>query len=215
MTTLINVSNPCQLDNGSLNQSTYQIDELIKKLRIIFDSDQVDVDELEKILRDFHCDFSEWQRFTFFSKTGYTRNLVDEGNGKYNLLLLCWSGGQKTGIHDHAGSHCFVKAIKGQVKETIFNWPKDFSLEKLNDFNNHSDIPLTVKSTLVMNPGDVTYMHDKIGIHRLQNASDTEPAITLHLYCPPYQESINFEETTCKAKKCELTFYSKFGRQIE
>ncbi|VDQ07485.1 unnamed protein product [Trichobilharzia regenti] len=51
----------------------------------------------------------------------YTRNLVDEGNGKYNLLLLCWSGGQKTGIHDHAGSHCFVKAIKAGSESRTFS----------------------------------------------------------------------------------------------
>ena len=24
----------------------------------------------------------------------YTRNLVDEGNGKYNLIVLCWGEGQ-------------------------------------------------------------------------------------------------------------------------
>ena len=24
----------------------------------------------------------------------YTRNLVDEGNGKFNLIVLCWGEGQ-------------------------------------------------------------------------------------------------------------------------
>lgn len=39
----------------------------------------------------------------------YTRNLVDEGNGRYNLIVLCWDSGQGSGIHDHADSHCFMK----------------------------------------------------------------------------------------------------------
>ncbi len=24
----------------------------------------------------------------------YTRNLVDDGNGKFNVMVLCWNGGQ-------------------------------------------------------------------------------------------------------------------------
>lgn len=39
----------------------------------------------------------------------YTRNLVDTGNGKYNLMIVCWSEGQGSGIHDHPNSHCIMK----------------------------------------------------------------------------------------------------------
>ena len=34
---------------------------------------------------------------------------MDEGNGKYNLIVLCWDSGQGSAIHDHADSHCFMK----------------------------------------------------------------------------------------------------------
>ena len=55
----------------------------------------------------------------------YTRNLVDEGNGKFNLMALCWGEGQGSSIHDHTNSHCFVKVLDGQLMETMFSWPSD------------------------------------------------------------------------------------------
>jgi len=63
----------------------------------------------------------------------YTRNLVDEGNGKYNLMVLCWGEGMGSSIHDHADSHCFVKILSGEFKETLFFWPKIVSSEKTDE----------------------------------------------------------------------------------
>lgn len=190
------------------------LNDLIKTIRSVFNKDHIDINEVHTILEYFQCDFSEWSKYIFYNKTKYTRNLIDEGNGKYNLLLLCWSEDQGTGVHDHAGSDCFVKIIKGQIKETIYDWPKHFNSKNSYNSTDETDSPLVVKSVTVMNPGEVTYMHDKIGIHRLQNFSKTETAITLHLYCPPYTESMNFEESTSKSSKVNVIFHSKFGKQI-
>ncbi|KAJ0067890.1 hypothetical protein NL108_011667, partial [Boleophthalmus pectinirostris] len=55
----------------------------------------------------------------------YTRNLVDEGNGKFNLMILCWGEGHGSSIHDHTDSHCFMKLLQGQLKETLFEWPEN------------------------------------------------------------------------------------------
>ena len=43
----------------------------------------------------------------------YTRNLVSEGNGRFNLILLCWGEGHSSSIHDHAHAHCFMKMLLG------------------------------------------------------------------------------------------------------
>ena len=55
----------------------------------------------------------------------YTRNLVDEGNGKFNVMALCWGEGHGSSVHDHSGSDCFVKVLDGQLQETLFDWPCD------------------------------------------------------------------------------------------
>lgn len=53
----------------------------------------------------------------------YTRNLVDAGNGKFNLMILCWGEGHGSAIHDHADAHCFMKMLKGELCEVRYAWP--------------------------------------------------------------------------------------------
>lgn len=57
----------------------------------------------------------------------YTRNLVDAGNGRFNLMILCWNEGQSSAVHDHADSHCFMKVLKGGLSEIKYSWPKDYA----------------------------------------------------------------------------------------
>lgn len=55
----------------------------------------------------------------------YTRNLVDAGNGKFNLMILCWGEGHGSAIHDHADAHCFMKMLKGELSEIRYAWPTE------------------------------------------------------------------------------------------
>ena len=51
------------------------------------DSSDVDVARLQELMVEYMSKEQEWERYAFqdFSR-GYTRNLVDEGNGKSNLV---------------------------------------------------------------------------------------------------------------------------------
>lgn len=35
----------------------------------------------------------DWQKYANFDSHKYTRNFVDDGNGKFNLLVLAWGEG--------------------------------------------------------------------------------------------------------------------------
>jgi cysteine dioxygenase len=52
-------------------------------------SEDVDVQKLNKLMEDYISDEEDWGKYAFsdFSR-GYTRNLVGEGNGKSNLVSL-------------------------------------------------------------------------------------------------------------------------------
>lgn len=51
------------------------------------DSDDVDASELQQLMEDYVSDESEWKKYFFpSSNMPYTRNLVDKGNGKSNLV---------------------------------------------------------------------------------------------------------------------------------
>jgi cysteine dioxygenase len=51
------------------------------------DSDDVDVPKLRSLMEEYTSNEADWAKYAFadFSR-GYTRNLVDEGNGKSNLV---------------------------------------------------------------------------------------------------------------------------------
>ena len=38
-----------------------------------------------------------------------------------------------------------------------------------------------------MQPDDVSYMSDELGLHRVENTSHSNPAVSLHLYSPPFK----------------------------
>lgn len=55
-------------------------------------SDDVDVDFLTRLMEDYDGTDGEWARYAFGDGSrGYTRNLVDEGNGKSNLVRPRWA----------------------------------------------------------------------------------------------------------------------------
>jgi cysteine dioxygenase len=51
------------------------------------DSDDVDEHELQQLMEEYISDESEWSKYSLSDPTkSYTRNLVDKGNGKSNLV---------------------------------------------------------------------------------------------------------------------------------
>ena len=79
----------------------------------------------------------------------YTRNLVDTGNGKFNLMALCWGEGHGSSIHSHSDAHCFVKVLHGSLKETMFAWPQHSNVEE----------PLLQTAANVFDKDGVTYIN--------------------------------------------------------
>jgi len=80
-----------------------KFDDLVEDIRSVLgnssgiDSDDVDVKDLVNLMRSYSSDESHWKEYALGDPSrNYTRNLVDEGNGKANLLILVWSPGKGT-----------------------------------------------------------------------------------------------------------------------
>ena len=56
-------------------------------------------------------------------------------------------------VHDHANSHCFMKILGGNLKETQFEWPQNYQLGA------EETTPLTQKACQVHSTNDVTYIN--------------------------------------------------------
>ncbi|KAJ2661811.1 hypothetical protein IWW48_002205 [Coemansia sp. RSA 1200] len=144
------------------------------------------VRQARKLMQSYVSHSNDWSRYAVYQEgTRYTRSLVDDGNGKYNLLILVWGEEQSSPIHDHAGSHCMMKLLAGELNEDLYAWPKQSPLSTLR-----------LKRTAPLKTNSVAYMSDKLGLHRIVNPSAGTKAVSLHLYSPPYDMCKVFNEQT-------------------
>ena len=78
--------------------------------------------ELPRLLDDlsrFEIDLDDLSEYLHFAENGYKRNLV-RAAPNYHAWLLCWKNGQRSPIHDHSGSACVVRVLRGTLTETLF-----------------------------------------------------------------------------------------------
>lgn len=191
----------------SCQEFTLQL--LIEKLHELFSGAEVNVDEVQHAMESYQSNYQEWKKYANFDAHRYTRNLVDTGNGKFNLILLCWGEGQGSGIHDHADSHCWMKVMDGSLAEKLYDWPDEENCESMA--NQSNDNKLHPKRVMEFHKNEVTYINDSIGLHRVENNSHTERAASLHLYSPPFDMCQSFDERTGKRITCKVVFWSKHG----
>jgi len=53
-----------------------------------------------------------------------------------------------------------------------------------------------------------------MGLHRVENASHTDKAVSLHLYCPPFEECSTFNQHTGHETRAKSTFWSIRGEKV-
>jgi cysteine dioxygenase len=187
-----------------------------RKLKHCSLDDLSTVEQIQRWMSQYMSNHAEWEAYAHFDQYRYTRNLVlaDEDYAeaaspsspsdgpKWNLLLLCWGPGQQSPIHDHAGSHCVLKVLSGELMETRYDWPNV----------NH---PMRVVGEDVRSLNQAAYMHDKLGLHRISNPSSDKPAVSLHLYWPPIDICSTFNESTGEARQGgRCVFFSERGQRV-
>ncbi|KAI9839043.1 MAG: capsule-associated protein CAP1 [Thelocarpon superellum] len=173
----------------------------------------VDVDHLTWCMKKYCSNPNHWERYAFADTSrGYTRNLVDRGNGKSNLLILVWTPGKGSPVHDHADAHCLMKVLKGSLKETLYDWPDRDAVRR------GQASPLTVRRETVFGENEVTYMSDDLGLHRISNPHASDVAVSLHLYTPPNAARLGchlYDEQTGKpSHTLQCHFYSELGVKL-
>ena len=84
--------------------------------------------------RRVQIDLEDMHRYAFIDfDQKYTRNLISTDNELYTLLLLCWSPGQASPIHDHPCDGCWMRVVHGQVCESRYKEVKHDSFSSDDD----------------------------------------------------------------------------------
>ncbi len=157
------------------NDSTMATRTISQKLRTLVDyldglTERATIDGLDAQLRAANVSIDDVAAFVRFNDHRYLRNLVCEGPW-YHLLVLCWKSGQRSPIHNHAGSTCGFKVLKGEVTETRF----DMTPAKI----------VHPVSTHPLPAGELAVTQDA-DIHQMSNLqAPSLDVVTLHIYSPP------------------------------
>jgi cysteine dioxygenase len=129
-----------------------------------------EMSQVDEWMRRVEVSREELRPYVSFKEGTYARHRVFICNHA-ELLVLCWRPGQRTPIHDHAGSFGSVRVLEGFMWETLFEMD--------------SGTGLVYKSAREWTPGHVTGA-DVPDIHQLGNPDvSSADLITLHLYAPP------------------------------
>ena len=157
----------------------------------------------------------DWVPYAHFDPSrSYTRNLIATDDETFTLLLLCWNPDCESKIHDHPCDGCWLNVLQGQVQECRYEYP---TAEVGGD-----QLKCIADETFAA--GQLAFINDSIGLHKIGNPSKTVPAVTLHLYSPPFQECRVWMEkadsndgsssTPVVAKSCCASHFSEYGRVL-
>lgn len=131
---------------------------------------QAPIETLDAELRSLDVTPDDVAEFAQFSERNYVRNLMRDG-AWYHLLVLCWRSGQRSPIHNHAGSTCGFRILTGVATETIFQTTPSSQVVASSSHDWYA--------------GDICVAQDR-DIHQVSNlqAPGTD-LMTLHIYSPP------------------------------
>lgn len=132
--------------------------------------EKVPLDVLRQWLESTPLGFDEVRRYVRFGEDRYLRNLMFSGPA-FQVLVLCWRNGQRSPIHDHVGSNCAVKVIRGVATETVFERAPNGLIYAATSRN--------------LAEGKICVTADA-DIHQISNLqAGSADLITLHVYSPP------------------------------
>jgi cysteine dioxygenase len=160
--------------------------------------DRAPVSELTSRLAELDIDCDDVAEFVRFSDRHYMRNLMRSGRWFY-ALILCWKNGQRSPIHNHAGSSCGVRVLRGTATETFFDFAPNGAVKATFS----RDCP----------PGTILASADT-DIHQVSNlqAGDAD-LVTLHIYSPPllFMETYSLTDMTRGQEPMLLEFCDAAG----
>ena len=91
-----------------------------------------------------------------------------------------------------------MRVLQGRIMETQYdNLTHTLTPNEAAEDNDKTPVQLVntqlkVKQAVKYDAGQLTFINDNIGLHKIDNASD-EISVTLHCYLPPYAKSMCYQ----------------------
>jgi cysteine dioxygenase len=125
---------------------------------------------MQDILNRLAVTPEEAQPHALFSDRRYARNLVYKER-EFEIMIMCWNAGQRSSIHDHAGSLGGIKILQGELTESVFARAANGMIKSLSS----ADYPI-----------EGTRVEETALIHQISNLqAQNAKTVSIHIYVPP------------------------------
>ncbi|KAH9519052.1 hypothetical protein Btru_009004 [Bulinus truncatus] len=177
-------------------ETTDSINKLIKSLR-----ESTNEDDIFHILKSCSISITEWAKYAYWKENErYSRNLIHDEEGRFQMFLICWQPRQGNEPHHHMDSKCFFKVLHGRILETFYPTEDDASISRRADKE--------------YDRGEVCYLERTPVFHSLKNTSMSEKAVTLHVYIKPTSTNEVYNKKDKSTSTTDLSFISEYGRPV-
>ena len=117
-------------------------------------------------------------KYLFFSKGNYTRNLIFKNN-IFECMTICWEIGQSSRIHNHRDQNCWMSAPIGRLK--VQNFRVD---DKDAARGTCHIVPTEIYEMDATHPVHVNPLEP---VHQVLNLPEyNQRAVSLHIYSKPF-----------------------------
>jgi len=93
----------------------------------------------------------------------------------FEVLALLWSPASSTPIHDHGGSYCATRILRGELSVARYY--------RIDDFADPQYARIIFQNECVQRTGEGDALNGERDLHRVCNSASDE-ALSIHLYTP-------------------------------
>src|SRR6266550_5575261 len=125
---------------------------------------------MQDILNRLAVTAKEVQPHALFSEKKYARNLVYKDR-EFEIMIMCWKAGQRSSIHDHAGSLGGIRILQGELTECLFERAANGMIKSLSSADYAIEEARVEETSLV---------------HQISNLqAENGTTVSVHIYIPP------------------------------
>jgi len=131
------------------------------------------------------------EKYCFFSKGNYTRNLIFK-NDVFECMTICWEVGQASRVHNHRGQNCWMSAPIGRLRV------QNFRVDDRDGLRGTCRIIPT--DIYEMDAAHPAYVNPLEPVHQVLNLPEfNQRAVSIHVYSKPFD--------SCEIYLCEKGTY--------
>jgi predicted metal-dependent enzyme (double-stranded beta helix superfamily) len=173
-------------------EEAFVFHELVDDLRCTPPLDR-SLNEMARLLRSVCSSGAPLNGRLIARPQSYTRTCLYRDD-RFEVLLLNWSPGAASALHDHGGQHCWLAVLEGRLDID------DYVRLDEGDVPGHARIG--ARGSRALERGGLDLRSGRFDLHKVSARRDG-PAVSLHVYSQPLEKFLIYDQA---AQRCETAF---------